>query len=402
MGTLLTRNYKLRTAKQFMELFSSNSHQVYAVIGNTTAGQSASTPTESLSNDISFWDKLAGIKKITSSDISMVVGHGSGSSLKKIETGISFTPYNHTLDLFGTPTEFLGYTEGSTYIRVWKCLFNGSGSTVSDIPASSDSSPAGSDDSNTGIFKQTDGYHWKYLYSFPKTSIFNTNDTGFKWMPVESLQLKPSSTELQKQWDVQAAAVDGAVNSIIHSSNLTGYTDGYHVRLTGDGTGFKGVMLTSDSKQHVNITSAGSGYRSVTEVKVAETEADAELSASADSNLTAMISPISGHGFDVEREVGAKDLMLTSQITDSDLDADTDIPRYATVALILDPIITGSSQDDITTSGTSIASGTRASNTSYLQAGLLKYSGQILYIDQRATVIRNSSNTDTIRLVIQF
>ncbi len=79
MGTLLTRNYKHRTAKQFMELFSSNSHRVYAVIGNTTAGQSASAPTESLFSDISFWDKLAGVKKITSSDVSMVVKHGSGS-----------------------------------------------------------------------------------------------------------------------------------------------------------------------------------------------------------------------------------------------------------------------------------------------------------------------------------
>ena len=79
MGTLLTRNYKYRTAKQFMELFSSNSHRIYAVIGNDSAGQSASDPTESLSSDISFWDKLKGIKRITSSDVSIEVKHGSGS-----------------------------------------------------------------------------------------------------------------------------------------------------------------------------------------------------------------------------------------------------------------------------------------------------------------------------------
>ena len=385
MGTLLTRNYKYRTAKQFMELFSNNSHRIYAVIGNTTAGQSASTPSESLSSDISFWDKLAGVKRVTSSDVSMVVNHGSGSSLKKIENGVSFTPYNHTLDLFGTPTEFLGYTDDGTTVRVWKCLFNGSGATVSDPPHQSD-------DSNTGVFIQTDGYHWKYLYSFAKTSVFNTNDTNFKWMPVESLQLKPSDSQLLKQWNVQAAAVDGAVNSVVHSSNLTGYTDGHSVELTGDGSNFAGVMATANSKQYVNITNAGTGYRSVSAVKVNEI---------VDNNLTAMISPISGHGFDVEREMGAKDLMVSCQITDSDI-AVSSVARYATVALILDPILSTSSQDDITTSGTSIASGTRVSGTSYLQAGLLKYSGQILYIDQRATITRNSSNTDTIRLVIQF
>jgi hypothetical protein len=393
MGTLLTRNHSYRTAKQFKELFSSNSHRIYAVIGNTANSQSESTPTESLSSDISFWDKVAGIKRITSADVSMVVKHGSGSSLKELDSGIGFTPYNHTLDLFGSPTEFLGYTEGTTYIRVWKCLFNGSGATVSDVPASSDSSPSGNDDSNTGVFIQSDGYHWKYLYSFAKTSVFNTNDTNFKWMPVESLQLKPSNADLLKQWNTQAAAVDGAVNSIIHSSNLTGYTNGDAVTLTGDGSGFAGEIATANSKQHVSITTAGTGYRSVTAVNV---------DGSADSSLSAMISPISGHGFDVEREVGAKDLMVTCQITNSDI-ARATVTQYATVALILDPIITGSSQDDITTSGTSIASGTRASDTSYLQAGLLKYSGQILYVDQRATVARtNDSNTDLIRLVIQF
>ena len=116
-------------------------------------------------------------------------------SLKKIENGVSFTPYNHTLDLFGTPTEFLGYTDDGTTIRVWKCLFNGSGATISNAPHQDD-------DSNTGVFIQTDGYHWKYLYSFAKTSVFNTNDTNFKWMPVESLQLKPSDSQLLKQWNV--------------------------------------------------------------------------------------------------------------------------------------------------------------------------------------------------------
>ena len=104
MGTLLTRNYKYRTAKQFMELFSSNSHRVYAVIGNTTASQTASDPTESLSSDFSFWDKLAGVKRITSSDVSMVVPYGTGTSLVEIENGISFSEYDHALDLFGTPT----------------------------------------------------------------------------------------------------------------------------------------------------------------------------------------------------------------------------------------------------------------------------------------------------------
>ena len=150
------------------------------------------------------------------------------------------------------------------------------------------------------------------------------------------------------------------------------------------------------SKQYVNITNGGTGYRNVSAIDVVGATPAEE------SALSARISPISGHGFNAERELGAKDLMVTCQISNSDVAVTGVVERYATVALILDPIVTGSSQDDITTSGTSISSGSRASGTSYLQAGLLKYSGQILYVDQRATITRNASNTDTIRLVIQF
>ena len=134
--------------------------------------------------------------------------------------------------------------------------------------------------------------------------------------------------------------------------------------------------------------SAGSGYRAAT--------------VNSHSNLTAIMSPIGGHGFDAESELGAKDVMVTARITDSDIDADSSVPRFAQVGLILDPIISGSSFDDILATGTSISSGTRASGNSYLTAGLLKYSGKLLYVDNRATITRNSSNTDTIRIVLQF
>ena len=402
MGTLLTRNYKYRTAKQFMELFSSNSHRVYAVIGNDSASQSESTPTESLSSDISLWDELKGIKRITNSDVSLVVPHGTGTSLVKIENGVSFSEYDHAVDLFGTPTKFLGYTESGTRetgrVRIWKCLFNNSGGNVA-----TDDIPDPADDSNTGIVTNTgtspsneDGYHWKYMYSFRRNSIFYAEDTNFKWMPVESLSLKPSDSELLKQWNVQMAATDGSVDSITHSSTFSGFTDGAAVTLTGGNNDFAGTIATLGSKQYVNITNGGTGYRNVSAIDVVGATPAEE------SALSARISPISGHGFSAERELGAKDLMVTCQISNSDVAVTGVVERYATVALILDPIVTGSSQDDITTSGTSISSGSRASGTSYLQAGLLKYSGQILYVDQRATITRNASNTDTIRLVIQF
>jgi hypothetical protein len=396
MGTLLTRNHSYRTAKQFMKLFSSTEHRVYAVIGNITASQSAATPTESLSSDIAIWDNVAGIKRITAPDVSMIVSHGTGTALTEITNGSTFSPYNHTLDLFGTPTNFLGYTKDGTRVRVWKCLFNNSSGTVT----TTDGIPLPADDTDTGILVKTgDGYHWKYMYSFEENSVFFTDvaDPVFRWMPVSTLTTKPSDSNLLKQWNVQRDAVDGSIDSIIHSSTFTGFNNAAAVTLSSStGSNFAGTIATSTgTKQYVSISNRGTGYRDVTAIDVVG------ASTSVEAELTAMISPTSGHGFDVEKEMGAKDLMVTSQITNADILVTT-VPRYATVALILDPIIAGSSQDDVSTSGTTITSGTKASATSYVASGLLKHSGQILYVDKRATITRNSSNTDTIRIVIQF
>ena len=119
--------------------------------------------------------------------------------------------------------------------------------------------------------------------------------------------------------------------------------------------------------------------------------------------MNAILTPISGHGFDPERELGAKTLMITWDFEDDvsnvgRLDFDT----YRKVGLLLNPIVATSSQDDISATGDTITSGTRAQGTSYGLSSLLKYSGQILYVEHRAKVTRTSPNTYRARIVIDF
>ena len=378
MGEITTRNYSRILAKQFLELLKGNTHRIYVVIGNTTAGQSASTPTFTGFSDMkTIWDNAAGFKRVTSADASLVVPHGTGTAIAEWSTSQGFAMYKHTTDLFVSPTNpFIAYRDSGSYIDVYKCLFNSPGSTMATGPTV----PANSSDMirNTA----SDGYFWKYMYSFADTSVFFTTDTNFKWLPVQTLTTKPSDDINLRQWNIQMDAVDGAIDVITHATDF------------GAGSGFVGKIgqVGSTTKRYLDVTttgmSAGSGYRAAT--------------VNSHSNLTAIMSPIGGHGFNAESELGAKDVMVTARITDGDIDADSSVTRFAQVGLILDPIISGSSFDDILASDTSISSGTRASGNSYLTAGLLKYSGKLLYVDNRATISRNPSNTDTIRIVLQF
>ena len=393
MGEITTRNYSRILAKQFLELLKGNTHRIYVVIGNTTAGQSASTPTFTGFSDMkTFWDNAAGFKRVTSADASLVVPHGTGTAIAEWDASQGFAMYKHTTNLFNSPTNpFVAYRDSGSYIDIYKCLFNSPGSTMATGPTV----PANSSDMirNTA----SDGFFWKYMYSFADTSTFFTTDTNFKWLPVQTLTTKPSDAINLRQWNIQTDAVDGAIDVITHATDFgSAYTIGSSVTVNNvvGGSGFTGKIgqVGSTTKRYLDVTSsgmsAGSGYRAAT--------------VNSHSDLTAIMSPIGGHGFDAESELGAKDVMVTARITDSDIDADSSVPRFAQVGLISDPIISGSSFDDILATSTSISSGTRASNNSYLTAGLLKYSGKILYVDNRATITRNNSNTDTIRIVLQF
>ena len=162
--------------------------------------------------------------------------------------------------------------------------------------------------------------------------------------------------------------------------------------------------------QKVSIydNNSGSGYRSAQSVYVTNpttfaTVPESEGLPTVDSNLNTILTPISGHGFDPEKELGAKTLMITCDFEDAESNVGTsDIASYRKIGLLLNPIVATSSQDDISATGTTITSGTRAQGTSYGLSSLLKYSGQLLYVEHRAKVTRTSPNTYRARIVIDF
>jgi len=481
MGTLLTRNQKLRTAKQFKELFSSTSNRIYAVLGKTTGWADDNSPTtaeltplESFNDDLTFWNDIAGVKRVLSSDVSLVAPFSDTSYLSmwdhtnantSSKTGSSYAMWKQDdQDLLTQNVPWAVFTRRNAannadenYYRVYKTLFNNSDGASWNVPSTTLST-----DILKHIGTDEDGYFWKFMYQFSASSKFFANDTGFKYIPIQTLTTNTDNT----QWEVQrnatnATHAEGAVvvitrtggfsstssalgtghhitfvpvwkaNGKSTANNTTNYvvgdvvhnlTDGYIYTCTvanADATftsgnwsqgisGFVGKPVTLGTKQYINVTNSGSGYRSAQSVYVTNPTTFATVPESGglptvDSNLDAILTPISGHGFDPEKELGAKSLMVTCDFEDTESNVGTsDIASYRKIGLLLNPIVSTSSQDDISATGTTITSGTRAQGTSYGLSSLLKYSGQILYVEHRAKVTRTSPNTYRARIVIDF
>ena len=416
------------------------------------------TPNESLNDELTFWNDIAGVKRVLSSDVSLVAPFSDTSYLARwdhenadtsAKTGSSYAMWKHDdQDLLTQNVPWAVFTRRNAannsdedYYRVYKTLFNNSDGASWKVPSTTLST-----DILKHIGADEDGYFWKFMYQFSATSKFFANDTGFKYIPIQTLSTNTDNT----QWAVQRNATnathgEGAVVVITRTggfsstSNALGtvhhitfasvwksgtsylvddvvhnIADGYIYTCTtakSDSTftsgnwsqgisGFAGNPVNLGTKQYINVTNSGSGYRSSQSVYVTD---PSSLSGSVDSNLNAILTPISGHGFDPEKELGAKTLMITCDFEDAESNVGTsDIASYRKIGLLLNPIVATSSQDDISATGTTITSGTRAQGTSYGLSSLLKYSGQLLYVEHRAKVTRTSPNTYRARIVIDF
>ena len=113
------------------------------------------------------------------------------------------------------------------------------------------------------------------------------------------------------QSTVELAAIDGA----IYNFRIINAGDGYsnaNISVSGDGTGFAGTVNISNTNtiSSISVTSPGTGY----------TFANVSITGSgANANLTAIISPVNGHGFNPVKELFADSLMFYSTINNERL-----------------------------------------------------------------------------------
>lgn len=322
MASVHSKYLDVFVAKQVKESVSEpSSSNVYLTFGKSSEWANDAAPPQANTSVAGFnevWRNMVGGKRIVGSDIRHAIPRFDWTA------NTIYTPYDHltdSLSLKNANTQF--YVVTSDY-NVYKCLSNNYG-TMSTIQP------------NTTItathFQTSDGYIWKYMYTLSAEERLRFLTQSF--IPVKTISASDGSV----QWDVQSAAVSGA----IHVINLTNVGSNYYsndisVVITGDGVNCNAFALlntTSHTVQSIVVDDIGSGY----------TYANVSLISSNGSGATAraIISPAGGHGYDPLVELGGSYLIFNIQLKNTEGGILSVHNDYRQISLIEDPLKYGTS-----------------------------------------------------------
>lgn len=431
MASIVTSKFRIHNAEQFVEAFSEVANTImYLFIGKSTAfpdDNAPPTPVNSTANiEFTPWREMYGAKRVNTSDVTHAIERYDW---------ISGTVYDYYDDQDTNLLDDDFYVMTDEY-NVYKCLWNAGGTA-------STSKPTGK---STTEFIAGDGYVWKYMYTVSTSNAlkFLTND----YIPVQTLV----SDDGSDQFDVQTAAVDGAIHIVEVTNGGSGYTDPANlaVIISGDGTGATAnATVVANVVTAVTVTAIGSGFTSAT--------VSFSGGGGANAAASAIISPKGGHGANAIEELGGKYVMLNVRLDGTEGNTISTANEFRTVGLVRDPFLydtldraTASTYrqtykytlsgvsgtyllDEVVTSGSNTATvvewdsvgshlyTTLPLNQEFANAavvtgaggatgtiaaiddpGLEPYSGDLLYVENRVPIGRADDQIEDVKLVIQF
>jgi hypothetical protein len=313
MPAIITNKFRVHNQEQFVESFTESAANVYylgigrpqayatatrpdARTDNSGSDASPLTPVDSIGDEFYHFDDLLAAKKVTSSDVSIVIPRRNWT------TGTVYDYYRHDYGnrvTGGTSTQTANsgatslfdatfYVMSSTF-NVYKCLDNNSNAASTVEPTGTSSS----------ILTTGDGYKWKYMYSLSATQQSNFLSTDF-------MAVATNST-------VSSAAVDGAVNICKIKTAGSGGTNGTHtgVAIRGDGSsGVASVTVSGGAVTAVTVTTPGTGY-TFGYIRNADI-VSAGATGLSGSEIDVIIEPKGGHGKNAITELGGFFVMLNT------------------------------------------------------------------------------------------
>ena len=491
MAAIITEKFRTHNAKQFIEDFSESGQSNYIFIGRShawTDDTSPPAPANSQSEEIGAYEDMIALKKVSSTDISHgLVRYDWTSGTKYDEYRDNYSASNTT-----NVTGVSNFFDGRGYVitdefKVYKCLKTGmsGGSTVNSTVK-----PTSVDTANPQV--TGDGYMWKFMYSVVASDVikFVTND----FIPVKSIGAKSAvvgsgtnggfgstaSDDGSAQWDVENAAVDGAIYHYVVTAAGSGYSNGssgsftVDVAVEGDGSGAVATLtFASGSLSSVafkDTSSYGSGYKRASFPTL--NSAISGISAGSGATIHAVISPINGHGADPIEELGGNYSIVNSRLEfgegSGDFPTDNDFRRIGLIknpvqssdgtissassmtatnqltvadasAISVDDLLTDAASESATTAKVRVVSktgnvlktlpvvnsggeyvafanndevykngaGTKstdvtASGVSTSHPEMTRFTGQILYVENRGAVSRAADQIEDIKLIIEM
>ena len=233
MAQIITENFRVFSAAQWIGSVS-NTNSLYLFVSRPQNWPNEPTPSTPINNeyqDLIYWSETIALKRILPTDYKQVVKRYDWSA------GVVFTQYdNLSSNIYGS--NFYALTIDN---NVYKCISNNYG-------AVSTTKPTGK---LTSTITTADGYRWKYLYSLTDTDLlkFLTVD----YMPVN---IDDDVTSTAVKGTIDNIIVTNAGNLYSTNSNII-------ISISGDGASAEAgqVLLTgANTINKIGISLNGSNY----------------------------------------------------------------------------------------------------------------------------------------------
>lgn len=370
MSAFITNHYRVLQAQQLLTEIAAGTNTYYLGIAKQypwTNDAVPDTPSNSFGQLVEDYRTMIAIKKITGSNV-------TGAITQRLWTyGTVYTMYDDA-DVELMTKNF--YVVNSTY-DIYKCIDN-------NLGAQSTVQPTGT---GTTIFSTADGYLWKYMGSVNAAKLASFPSQS--WLPVATLAASDGSA----QWNTQQAAINGGLHTIIVTNGGSGYSGSPTVDIVGNGSGaVASCTIVGGVITKITVSNPGTGYTFAT-VTISGNGTGA--------TARAVISPIGGHGKDIESELGASNSMLNVVLNQSEGGVFPVVNEYRKIVLLKNPFNYGTSTRcsasvlDCTTKLTlSVFSGTFAQDEVVTQA-VTGATGKVVDWDSTNKILRINDTNGT-------
>jgi len=446
MAAILTDSLKRQILDGVLTSIGTDSDTYYIAIGRSEQWNDsdiASDPQNHVHDERDFRLSMQSVK--SAEDVSYVAPRNNWTA------GAVYTAYDDKV--VGHPAQpyFVITDEHNVYLCIQRGL-NTDGTQKTSLVK-----PTGT---GTSLISTGDGYIWKYMYSV--SSAFAQKYLSSSYMPVQQTDsdaavATPTIDGLQ--WAVQGAAIGGEITQIAITDGGSGYVSAPTVSIEGDGSSAAGTAYVSGGQvKKVEMTNRGSGYQFA---KISFTGG----SGSGASARAVIPSNKEGLGDNPILDFRAKAVLLntkpdgleagdfilndyrqiailknpTTYTHDSDFYTGTSASALKTIRLTLTGDASSFSNDDIITGSTSasqaildyidsdtlffhqtdttgygsfttdiggaITSNNGGSGTvqSLIDSSDINpFSGDILYIENRAAITRTETQTEDLKVIIQL
>lgn len=442
MVSIYSKNLQVYNAEQFdTSVRSDSGYYLYFTFGKVNPWANDSAPPQANTSVAYFydvWKNMIGAKRIQGNDIRL--------GLRRFDWEANTVYYAYddcgcSLMMNNPNTNFYIVTDEW---NVYKCLSNNRGGFSTVKPTTK---------ITTTSIQTADNYIWKYMYTLSDEERLRFLTE--QYIPVKTLIEDDGSL----QWQVQSAAVQGSIETVLVTYSGSGYdaNNPPTITIAGDGTGATATATVNTSTTGIDrvlITNKGSGY----------TYANAIISTATSNSalIRPIMSPPGGHGSNPAEELGGSYAIINTRLRgteDGVLDVENEFRQTSliknpyllntknlasnlvysqTTTLFMDAGISNYSEDEYVYQGpnletasfrgtvaswdpinnilqvidtignptTDILTGNSSKVSRYVESVTAKdlqpYSGSLLYINNITPIQRAADQTEDFKIVISF